>query len=154
MNPTGTPPPAASYAFPLRALRRWAAENLNIVRATDGSITAEFRLECSTCGNIAFHVVYHVQLSPPSDGCRILALDCVPAPGDVNFSEQCEASADETRLLAAIRSEQPLLGQPLADALTWTPQTTPDGCLCAATARAHKWRAVLQTLHHALSSSP
>lgn len=154
MSSTGTPLPTSAYAFPLRALRRWATENLSLVRAADGSVAAEFRLECSTCGNIAFHVIYHVQLSPPSDGCRILALDCAPAPGDVNFREQCEASADETRLLAAIRSEQPLLGQPLSDALTWTPQTTPDGCLCATTARAHKWRAVLQTLHHALFSTP
>ncbi len=154
MNPTGTPAPSPTYAFPLRALGRWATENLSVSRAADDSILAEFRLECSTCSNIAFHVVYHVRLAPPSEGWRILALDCAPAPGDVNFSEQCEASADEARLLAAMHSEQPLLGKPLADALTWVPQTTPDGCLCAETARAHKWRAVLQTLHHALNSSP
>lgn len=154
MNPTGTPPPASGYAFPLRALRRWATENLRLVHAADGSVDAEFGLECSTCGNIAFHVVYHVRLSPPAEGHRILALDCAPAPGDVNFSEQCEASADEARLLAVMRSEHPLLGMPLAEALTWAPQTSPDGCLCAETARAYKWRAVLQTLHHALSLSP
>ncbi|MBE7539476.1 MAG: hypothetical protein HS122_13825 [Opitutaceae bacterium] len=154
MTPGDTVTTAPAYAFPLRALRRWAAENLTLIRAGDGSIAAEFRLEGSTCGNVAFHVLYRVRLSSTGTGHRILGLECTPAPGDVNFHEQCEARADEARLLATLLHERPLLGQPLAEVLTWAQETSPDGCLCRETSRAHKWRAVLQTLHLALNSSP
>ncbi len=158
-----TPPPpggtssvrsAPAHAFPPRALRKWCAENLTLRPGADGGLEAVFRLEGSTCGNVPFLLDYRVRLAPATDGHRILALACAPAPGDDNHREMCSAKADLDALSATLRDEQPLLGQPLADALAWQSPTNPDGCLCAAPSRAHKWRAVLHTLHFALRASP
>ena len=148
-----SPVAPAAYAFPPRALQRWARENLTLTPRADGGCEATFALEGSTCGNIAFHLRYRVTLGPAADGHRLLELACEPAPHDTNHREQCSAKADYARFAALLAAEAPLLGQPLAEALAWNPATTLDGCLCAQTARAHKWRAVLQTVHFALHSA-
>lgn len=147
--------PAAStpaYAFPLRALRRWRDQHLTLRPGDDGGVRATFRLEGSTCGNVAFLLDYHVRLSPAADGHRLLELTAAPAPHDDNHVQMCAAREDVDRLLATLRREQPCLGQPLATTLDWRPTTQPAGCLCALNSRARMWQAVYHTLHYALYS--
>ncbi|MBA4136049.1 MAG: hypothetical protein C0518_01880 [Opitutus sp.] len=150
-----SPLPATSYGFPVRALRRWSAENLTLTPRSDGGWEALFVLEGSTCGNIPFLLHYRVSLSSGLEQHRLQALACEPAPHDMNHREQCAARSDYARWTATVAGDAPLLGQPLAEALAWSPATSPDGCLCADASRAHKWRAVLQTIHFTLQlSSP
>lgn len=141
------------YAFPRRALVRWAGENLRLRRTEDGHVHAVFRLEGSTCGNVAFALDYRVTLGPVADGRRVLAAEVGPAEHDVDHRAMCAAKADWPELARVLREETPLAGEPLEACLAWSPATTPEGCLCAATARAHKWRAVLQTIRFALTES-
>ncbi len=138
------------YAFPVRTLRRWAEDRLRIAPAADDGFAATFSLEGSTCGNVAFHLQYHVSIGPVASGWILRSLTCQPAPGDTNHREMCVAKTGGPRLAESISWIPPLVGQTLEAALAWQPTTTPDGCLCAETARAHKWRAVLHTLHFAL----
>lgn len=148
MNPS--PVANSVYAFAPRILRRWAEERLRIVAAPGGGFEATFSLEGSTCGNVAFHLEYRVECGPRSSGFAIRSLACRPAPGDTNHREMCAAKSGDTRLAESISWIPPLGGLSLDAALAWQPTTTPDGCLCAEAARAHKWRAVIHTLHLAL----
>ncbi|MDP2136374.1 MAG: hypothetical protein Q8J74_00835, partial [Candidatus Didemnitutus sp.] len=138
------------YAFPQRALRRWARENLTFGTGSDGAVHATFRLEGSTCGNITFFLLYHVALAPESADRRIVALRCEPAPQEENHKRMCCWQANATTAAAAMHHEIPLLGQPLESVLTWRPRRSPDGCLCVEPSRHYKWQAVLETLHFAL----
>ncbi len=148
-----SPVPAPSpYAFPERALRRWARENLTIASRTDGGVEAVFRFEGSTCGNIAFHLLYRVTLAPASVDRRIVAMGCEPAPFDEGHTHMCCWQENAAVIAATMRNETPLLGQPLAAVLAWHPRKSPAGCICAEPARHHKWQAVLETLHLALHS--
>ncbi len=150
MSATTEPP---GYAFPRRALRRWQAEQLTLSTTPDGGHTALFRLEGSTCGNVPFELHYRVRLGPAAEGHRLLGFFCALAAHDTNHREQCAAKADYGDHRASVAVPPPLHGRPLAEALAWSPATAPDGCLCTEPARAHKWRAVLQTIHFALHSS-
>lgn len=141
---------APAYAFPERALRRWRAENLRLHRPDESTCEAEFQLEGSTCGNVPFTLVYQVTLTQADGRWELRAMEVQPRAGDDGHREMCAAKSDLARLSALLRDERPLLGCPLDACLTWAPPTSPEGCLCAEPARTHKWRAVLQTLHHAL----
>lgn len=138
------------YVFPERALRRWSRENLHIETGTDGSVAARFRFEGSTCGNVPFQLDYHLRLD--SSAQRIITGHrCHPVPFDEGHQRMCcwQEDADQaTRLF----EEAPLLGQPLDAVLVWRPARSPAGCLCAPASRAHKWQAVLETLHFALAT--
>lgn len=142
---------APAYTFPLRALRRWRDERLTLTDQPDGGIHGEFRFEGSTCGNVPFHLIYTVRLASAADRHRILELAGAPAPGDAGHQRMCSYLDDAGRLLGALQSDFPLRDQPLAAALAWQPAISPAGCVCDAGARAHKWLAVLQTLHLALA---
>jgi hypothetical protein len=142
---------AAAYTFPLRALRRWRDERLTLTDQPDGGIHGEFRFEGSTCGNVPFNLIYTVRLASAAAPHRILELACSPAPGDDGHRRMCSYLDHADRLLATLQTDSPLLDQPLAAALAWQPVTSPSGCVCDARARAHKWLAVLQTLHLALA---
>lgn len=144
MNATET------YAFPARALRRWRDERLTLVPEDGGGVRALFAFEGSTCGNVAFRLVYAVRLAPASDQHRILALSCAPAVGDDGHTRTCDYLAEPQEMLRRIGDEPPLRGAPLEAVLHWQPPRSPAGCLCTAASRAHKWLAVLQTVHFAL----
>jgi hypothetical protein len=146
---------ASPYAFPERALRRWLRENLAVTPRPDGGLDAVFRFEGSTCGNIAFHLLYRVALAPAADAHRILAQHCEVAPFDDGHSRMCCWQENADAIDATMRTEAPLLGQPLAAVLAWRPNKSPAGCLCGEPSRHHKWQAVLETLHlHLALSTP
>lgn len=145
-----TPTPTSTYAFPVRALRRWSSEHLRLSSGADDEVEAVFRLEGSTCGNVPLTMLYLVRLGPAAEGWPIRRLYVGPAPHDDGHRQQCAYRADADELLHELQHEQPCLGQPLAAALAWSPETSPAGCLCTSTSRAHKWRIVLHTLHYAL----
>ncbi len=150
-----TPPLATAgspYAFPERALRRWARENVSITPRTDGGTDAIFRFEGSTCSNVSFHLLYRVSLVPESVGCVIKSMDCEVAEHDEGHARMCCWQENAAAAAATMRNETPLLGQPLSAVLAWRPCKSPAGCLCAEPSRLHKWQAVLETLHFVLSS--
>lgn len=140
------------YTFPPRALRRWSTQHLQLQHEVDGGVTAVFRLDGTTCGHYPITMHYTVRLGAASDGWMIRQLNVAPAPDDDGYERQCAAASDPEGLRDDLLSERPCLGQPLADAVAWAPETTPAGCLCTAASRAHKWRMVFQTLHYALAA--
>ncbi|HVU35662.1 MAG TPA: hypothetical protein VHE61_19640 [Opitutaceae bacterium] len=139
-----------TYAFQPRVLRRWRDERLTLTQAPDGAMAASFRFDGSTCGNIPFVLWYSVRLAPAAERYRIIDLGCEPAGADEGHRRMCSYLEGADRLLVTLRTERPLVGQPLAEALAWRPATSPAGCVCAAASRNHKWLAVLHTLHFAL----
>jgi hypothetical protein len=142
------------YAFPLRALRRWRDEQLALHRLPEGGVGAKFLFEGSTCGNMPFNLIYVIRLAPAADQFRLLALDCAPAPRDYGHTRMCSYLEGSERIARLLRDECPLLGEPLEAAMAWRPEFSPAGCVCAAPSRAHKWLAVLHTLHFALLAGP
>jgi hypothetical protein len=153
-NTTATAPTVTSpYSFPERALRRWAGENLTLTARPDGGMEAVFRLEGSTCVNIAFLLHYGVTLAPVAAGRRIEALTCAPAPYDEGHTRMCCWQENAEVAAATMRDETPLLGLPLDSVLAWHPRQAPPGCLCTQPNRHYKWHAVLETIHFALAQS-
>ncbi len=142
--------PTSDYAFPERALRRWADRHL-VLTEEGGDVLARFRFEGSTCGNIAFQLDYFVRVGPAAEGRRLLELTCRPAPGDDDHAQTCAARADIEGFRSLIERDKPLIGHPLDSVLAWRPRSEPSGCLCSEPFRLHKWQAVLTTLHFALS---
>lgn len=139
-----------TYTFPIRALRRWRDERLTLIDESDGTVHALFRFEGSTCGNVPFNLSYSVHLASARDQHRLLALGCAPTAGDDGHQRMCSYLESPAQLLATLQTERQLLGQPLDAVLEWHPATSPAGCVCAASARAHKWLAILHTVHFAL----
>lgn len=145
---------APTYAFSVRALRRWRDERLEIVDEPDGGIRARFVFEGTTCGSIPFQLIYTVRVGSVEQDRVLLEMGCSPVSGDEGHKRMCAFLENGDSLLRAMKSEQPLLGRPLVEALAWQPAVSPAGCLCAASARNHKWLAVLHTLHFALEQTP
>jgi hypothetical protein len=141
---------APTYAFSVRALRRWRDERLEIVDAPNGELRAKFVFEGTTCGSIPFQLIYAVRVGSVEEDRVLLEMSCSPVSGDEGHRRMCAFLENGDSLHHAMKSEQPLLGRPLAEALAWQPAVSPAGCLCAASARNHKWLAVLHTLHFAL----
>jgi hypothetical protein len=143
-----------AYAFSARTLQTWRDRRLSIAAHPDGGVSATFRFEGSTCGNIPLTLLYSVRLAPAAEEYRISGMGCAPEAGDSGHTRMCSYFENAGRILAVMAGEQPLLGEPLRAALAWRPATSPAGCVCAAASRAHKWLAVLQTLHFALCGNP
>ena len=144
---------ATPYTFGLKALKRWYQDRMQLATDDDGDIQALFRFEGSTCSNMgaALKYDYRVRLSPPERGLTILEMSCTPAPGDEGCCKQCQFLDEGNRFLKTSEDEKPLLGQPLGDALHWSPPESPAACLCDIESRNHKWKLVLQTLHFGLA---
>jgi len=145
---------APTYAFATRALQRWRDERLALTENADGTTSATFRFEGSTCGNVPLALVYRVRVAPAASEWRLLELSCTPAEFDSGHTRMCSYLENPDRILRTLLTEVPLLGEPLAAALDWHPLTLPAGCVCSSRSRAHKWLAVLHTLHFTLSQRP
>ncbi len=143
---------AATYSVNSRALRKWAAERVQVDQRADGTVAATFRFDGTTCSNLGEPLAfdYRVSLSGPDDGYRILESSCTPAPGDEGYQSTCAYLQDADGLMAEIAREKPLLGRPLDDVLRWTRAAAPSGCHCTADSRAHKWGLALEAIHFAL----
>jgi hypothetical protein len=146
--------PAASYTVNRKALRRWRDERLSLERASDGSVEAEFRYEGTTCTNMgrALRFHYRVTLGPSSEGYPIRYQHCAPAADDEGHTFMCRYAIAGDRLIADIEREQPLVGRPLNEVLTWARPASAAGCYCEADSRQHKWGLVLETIHFALAA--
>ncbi len=144
--------PAANYTVNARALKKWAQERVRIEQRNDGSLTALFHFDGTTCSNqgrpLAFD--YTVSLSNAAGRYTILQADCRPANGDDGHLFMCAYLSDRDGLMQSIADEKPLLGRPLNDVLTWTRTAAPSGCHCSADSRAHKWGLALEAIHYAL----
>jgi hypothetical protein len=156
-SPLPTPDDAAATTMPTyttsaRALRRWAAERLTLVRREDGSVDATFRYDGSTCSNMgrALEFEYAVALGPMADGFPIRSQKCRPAGGD-GHQFMCEYVRAGEAFIAAIDQDAPLAGRPLADVLSWERPALGPGCFCEPASRQHKWGLVLETIHYALT---
>jgi hypothetical protein len=144
--------PHAKYSVNAKALRRWAAERLSLVRNADGTTHARFRYEGTTCSNMgrAFAFDYKVTVGTPEDRYRILSQECAPAHGDEGHAVMCKYKSGATQLMTSIAEEKPLLGRPLNDVLSWQRPSTGPTCYCEAESRQQKWGVVLETIHFAL----
>lgn len=145
--------PDANYAVNTKALKRWAEERLSLHPREDGGVDALFRYDGNTCTNmgrpLAFH--YNISLGPREAGFPVREQRCTPAPGDRGHTYMCEYIRDGGPLLDQIASEQPLLGRPLNEVLTWARSVSAAGCYCEPESREHKWGLVLETVHYALA---
>ncbi len=142
----------ARYSVNTRALQKWSTERLRFKTLHDSFIEVRFRYEGTTCSNLGtpLEFDYHLKLAPAEEGYRIVEALCVPAPGDLGHTKQCEYLANAESFMRAIATEKPLLGQPLNDVLGWQRPHNPSGCYCDSTRRAHKWGLVLEVTHYAL----
>ena len=143
----------ARYTINARALRKWAQERLQIETGADGSVSALFRHEGTTCSNFGepIYTDYYVRLHPASQDFRVADVHCAPVAGDAGYALMCEYLKDPdafTRLMAA---EKPLLGRPLNDVLAWNRSPNPAACQCDAGSREHKWGFVFEVIHFALT---
>jgi hypothetical protein len=138
------------YRVNRKALRRWAAERVEIARRPDGGIDARFRYDGTTCTNLGRPLRFHyaVQLGPREEGFPIREQCCTPA--DDGYKHMCRYIETPDAVMHAIASEKPLAGRPLSDVLTWPHPDCAAGCYCDADARAHKWGLVLETIHYKL----
>jgi hypothetical protein len=145
----------ANYSTSLKALQRWSQDRLTIETREDGSVTATFRYEGTTCTNMGrpLHFHYHVTLGPREDGYPILEQWCRPAPGDDGYTAMCRYLSDPDELMASIARERPLHRRPLEEIVGWSRPASPAGCYCEPDSRQHKWGLVLETIHYALSRS-
>ena len=100
----------ARYSVNRRALEKWAAERLRLDIAGDGSVTARFRYDGTTCANLGQPLQYEylVRLGPPAQFYRVLELHCAPAAGDTGHTQMCEYLKDAQGLLRRIEAEKPL----------------------------------------------
>jgi hypothetical protein len=144
--------PNASYSISTRALRKWSQERLHLRILDDQSVEARFRYEGTTCSNMGrpLEFDYHVRLGKPEERYKIIDANCVPAPNDTGHHHMCEYKDNAQTLMSRIADENPLLGRPLDDVLTWKRQQSPSGCYCKADSRDHKWGLVLEVLHFAM----
>jgi hypothetical protein len=145
----------ARYTVNPRALKKWVEERLLLEFANDGSVTARFRYDGTTCSNLGQPLQYNylVRLEPPSQAYRVAELRCAPASTDTGHAQMCEYLKDAAGLMNRIASEKPLLGRPLNDVLTWERATNPAGCYCEAASREHKWGLVFEVIHFALAQT-
>lgn len=143
----------ARYTVNQKALSRWAAERLTLVRRDDGSTLAAFRFDGTTCSNMGRPIAfdYAVTLGPRHDGYPIQDQRCGPAPHDTGHRAMCRYMSHRDEVLTAIATEQPLSGRPLDEVLAWSRPHASSGCFCDADSRQHKWGLVLETIHFALA---
>lgn len=147
--------PNTPYAFSPKVLRRWAQERLSVSATEDGNrIHASFRFDGSTCSNIPLSLEYCVTLHREDGDYQIRGLKASAWPDDDGHRRMCSYQQNAERIMNTLQAEKPLVGKPLSAVIDWNPDTAPDGCVCAATSRNHKWLAVLQTLHFALNQKP
>jgi hypothetical protein len=142
----------AQYTVNRNALQRWAQERLVLEPGPDGSMVATFRYDGTTCNNMGrpLAFVYNVKLGSRADEYRILEQRCSPAEDDTGHEAMCKFVEDPDRLMSAIESERPLLGQRLNAVLEWRREPNGAGCYCEPQSRNHKWGLVLETIHYAL----
>ena len=142
----------AQYTVNRKALQRWAEERLAIEPQSDGSIDATFRYDGTTCTNMGrpLAFIYNVKLGPRAEEYPILEQRCAPAADDTGHESMCKFVEDPDRLMAAIDSEKPLIGQRLNAILEWRREPNGAGCYCEPPSRNHKWGLVLETIHYAL----
>jgi hypothetical protein len=143
----------ATYSVGSRALRKWSQERLQLNILDDGSVSARFRYEGTTCSNLGRRLEYdyHLKLGSAEDDYKIIEMSCAPAPGDAGHTYMCEYLNNAQLLEEAIENEKPLLGRPLDDVLAWTRQFSPSGCYCDRLSREHKWGLALEVIHYTLA---
>jgi hypothetical protein len=151
-SPDASPSGMPRYAVNPRALQRWAEERLSVCRRHDGTVEALFRYEGTTCTNMGRPLLfeYSVSLGPREEGYPIREQRCTPAADDTGHTSMCGYIERSERLMADIRNDRPLHGQPLDAVLSWRRPVSAAGCYCDSDSREHKWGLVLETIHYAL----
>ena len=142
-----------NYTFPEKALAKWRDSRLKVVAWPNNELLATFRLNGSTCTNMGVPLAFEYQIHLKREefgGHRILSSSCEPAAEHMGYQNMCAYHDKPECYMAQLRSHQPLVGQPLSDALTWQSSSSPTDCLCTRASQDHKWQIVLQTLHFAL----
>ena len=149
-------PSALKYAYPEKALEKWGAQRLTMTDTGDGRLAARFRFEGKTCASLnrPFTLDYEVELDgvEPSHA-RIISCRVKRVSGDSGLRWTCAFREGPEAFISSMEEPPALVGETLGVALAWEPDESPAACLCTAANRNHKWKIVLQTLHHALNQS-
>ena len=142
----------AAYTVNRKALKRWAEERLSLKTEQDGSLSAVFRYDGTTCTNMGRPLAfdYTVKLGPRGEGYPIREQHCAPAEGDTGHTYMCQYIESPDGLMSSIGGERPLNGERLDAVLSWRREAAGAGCFCEAVSRNHKWGLVLETIHYAL----
>ena len=144
------------YAFPVKALTKWAAKRLTIEYLAEQQLAATFRFSGTTCANMGrpFEFDFRIQATKEDgDTYRIGECTARPAEEDRGHRAMCAFLESRESFLASFETWDLPSGRTLDEMLQWSPDTSPAGCLCTLTSRDHKWRIVLHTLHYALHNT-
>ncbi len=143
----------AAYTFSTNALRKWAADRLQITKTENGSTEAHFHYEGKTCSNLGrlMDFTYRVKLEQNGRGYTIVDARCAPSPDDEGHKFMCEYIRNGDSFLTTITGEKPMVGTTLEEAIRWKREYSPAGCFCEPASRDHKWGLVFEVLHFALS---
>ena len=78
----------AKYSVNVRALQKWSQERLRLEFLPDGSVTAYFRYEGTTCSNMGrlLEFDYCVKLGAAGDHYKIIETSCAPSPDDTGHA--------------------------------------------------------------------
>ena len=142
------------YTVNRRALKKWAANHVQLDQVDSRSTKATFRFDGTTCSNLGrpLSFLYSLTVGPEKEGYPILEAGCQPTPGENGYTQMCAYLRDPESLMRSIAAEKPLVGQTLACALTSLPEASTTGCHCDSASRAHKWSLALQAIHYALAA--
>lgn len=142
----------ALYSVSAKALKKWTQNRLKLQKNADGTFTALFRYDGSTCSNLGRPLAYEyrLKLGPAAEGYPIIAAQCQAADGENGYTSMCEYRRNPALLTEIIEQEKPLLGKSINAVLTWEHTTKHCGCYCDQPSRNHKWRIVYEVIHYAL----
>lgn len=143
----------ATYSIHRKALRKWTRDRLEMETASDGSTSARFLYEGTTCSNMGYPLkyVYSIKVGPADTNYEILEALCAPAEGDVGYKKQCEYLKVGEAMNQTIADEQPLVGEPLEEVFNWNHRSGSSGCYCDFSGRNHKWGLAYEVVHFAMA---
>lgn len=153
-SPRPAKPGAPSdYRLHPRVLAKWAAERTAVELQADGTTTARFRFDGTTCSSMGRPLAfdYEVRVRPMEGEWWLREATCRPATDDTGHRAMCAYLADASALMTAIHAEVPPRDRPLRALLAQDRPATAAGCLCEASSRRHKWGLALEVIHFALT---
>jgi hypothetical protein len=142
-----------SYRVPVKALRKWSQERLELRASGDDRVEALFRFEGSTCSNLGYPLAFHYALGLRRRHGVWWIESASSTPLDDGYLKTCRALEDTPRFLREVAASDPAPGSALTDLLSLDDPVEPSGCLCTPGNRRHKWRLALETISYALSQS-
>ncbi|MEM7231573.1 MAG: hypothetical protein AAF517_05345 [Planctomycetota bacterium] len=141
---------STTYEFPIKALEKWRRDRLSL-EESGREYEASFRFDGTTCSvlGVPFTLEYSLRLSRGDT--KVESLRCAAPDSDTRYQSMCGWTRNPIRFEKQIAEPPAIVGLTLDEALEVVSRGSSAGCLCEAEYRSHKWRIVLETIHHELS---